>query len=90
MPFLLTDESDRRMAASALRLYAEDCRKFAALNGTLGPDFANGAAQADRLAAQIEAGTTARPGRGQTQRSVPDPSRLRCAGGCAAPIADKP
>lgn len=61
MPFLLTSESDRWMAASALRLYAEDCRKFAALNGTLGPDLANGAAQADRLAARIEAWTTGRP-----------------------------
>ncbi len=57
MHFVLTNESDRRMAASALRLYAEDCRKFAALmNGTLAPDLVNGAAQADRLAIRIEAG----------------------------------
>jgi hypothetical protein len=62
MHFLLTHESDRRMAASALRLYAEDCRKFAALNGTLGPDLASGAAQADRLAAQIEAVDDRPPG----------------------------
>jgi hypothetical protein len=70
MQLFLANESDRWMAASALRPYAEDCRKFAALNGTLGPDLANGAAQADRLAAQIEAGTTGRPLGARAQRGA--------------------
>ena len=88
MPFLLTSESDRWMAASALRLYAEDCRKFAALNGTLGPDLANGATQADRLAARIEAGVTGPPKERADTAPRPDLSRLRSAGGRSAPVAD--
>lgn len=54
MPFFLYIESDRQITAGALRLYAEDYRKFAGLDGALAPAFRNEAIQAaERLADEI-------------------------------------
>jgi hypothetical protein len=53
MPFVFTNESDRRITAGALQLYAEDCRKFAELDGALAPAFRMAAVQAERLADEI-------------------------------------
>jgi hypothetical protein len=63
MPFAFTDESDSQMAASALRLYADDCRNLAVtLKGTpLCPVLADGAVQAGRLADQIARGIAEKP-----------------------------
>jgi hypothetical protein len=54
MHFTFTNESDRQMTAGALRLYAEDCRKFAILGGTLSPILTKGSKQAEKLADEIE------------------------------------
>jgi hypothetical protein len=42
------------MTAGALRLYAEECRKFAILGGTLSPILTKGSKQAEKLADEIE------------------------------------
>jgi hypothetical protein len=55
MPYILTSESDRRITADALRLYALDCRKLAEYEGTLGSHLTRGAERAEQLAEKIAA-----------------------------------
>jgi hypothetical protein len=55
MPFTFNSESDRRITADALLLYATDCRKLAAFEGPLGWHLNRGAERAEELAEKIAA-----------------------------------
>jgi hypothetical protein len=54
MRVIFADASDRHMIAGALRLYADDCRRFADLGGSLSAALMDGYKKAENLAAKID------------------------------------